>query len=103
MPSTQCTQCHSDNRVVTASDGIIIDHVVHEENEVHCTVCHNRIAHNETDMTFVNTDPTTGELNEGHPDFMMMTACFRCHSLEPDADGAGRMLCLPPAGLPAQA
>jgi hypothetical protein len=38
MGSKQCTQCHSSNRVVTASPGIIIDHAVHEEADVHCTV-----------------------------------------------------------------
>jgi hypothetical protein len=97
MPSTQCTQCHSNNRVVSPSPGIIIDHAVHEENEVHCTVCHNRVAHDETGITFVNTDPTTGELNTGHPDFMEMTSCFRCHSLLPDAAAPGACSACHPA------
>ena len=91
MGSEQCTQCHSENRIITPSDGIIIDHVIHEENSVHCTLCHNRVAHPEEDVTFVNTDPATGELNSGHPNFMEMTACFRCHSQE--ADGAAPGAC----------
>ncbi len=89
MGSKQCTQCHSSNRVITASEGIIIDHEVHEEAEVHCTVCHNRVAHNEDGIEFINIDPETDVLNVGHNDFMEMTACFRCHSLESDALAPG--------------
>ncbi len=86
MASTQCTQCHTTNRAITPSKGIIIDHEIHAENDVACTVCHNRIAHDEAGMTFVNVDPKTGELNAGHDDFMTMTACFRCHTQD-DTDG----------------
>jgi len=82
MGSRQCAQCHSENRQITPSEGIIIDHVVHEENEVHCTVCHNRVAHPEDfELTL--------EGNEKHDDFMTMTACFRCHSQEADGIAPG--------------
>jgi hypothetical protein len=98
MGSGQCTQCHSDNREVTPTRGIIIDHEIHEENAVHCTVCHNRTAHNENGIELVNVDPTTGEANHGHEDFMEMQACFRCHSHEPDAIAPGACeACHPPA------
>lgn len=81
MGSQQCTQCHSKNREVTPSKGIIIDHAVHEEKDVWCTVCHNRIAHNEEAAPPTLTDPR-GEKNKRHPDFMKMDGCFRCHDLE---------------------
>lgn len=81
MGSEQCTQCHwLENREVTPSPGIIIDHPVHEEWEIHCTVCHNRVAHVE-DFELTLTDPQTGEPNQPHEDFMLMTACYRCHTL----------------------
>jgi hypothetical protein len=48
--------------------------------EIHCTVCHNRVAHVE-DFELTLTDPNTGEPNQPHEDFMLMTACFRCHTL----------------------
>ncbi|MDY0087759.1 MAG: NapC/NirT family cytochrome c [Coriobacteriia bacterium] len=81
MGSGQCTQCHNlNNRTVTPSPGIVIDHAVHDEAEIHCTVCHNRTAHVE-DFELTLTDPTTGEPNQPHDDFMLMTACFRCHTL----------------------
>jgi len=89
MGSDQCTQCHTTNRAITASPGIIIDHAVHAEADVHCTVCHNRVAHPEDDIEFVNIDPESGILNVGHDNFMEMTACFRCHSLEQDALAPG--------------
>jgi len=94
-----CTQCHSENREITASPGIIIDHKVHEENEVTCTLCHNRVAHNEEGIEFVNVDPKSGELNKGHVDFMSMTACFRCHSLEKDAKAPGACAKCHPKGF----
>ena len=88
MDSGQCTQCHSENRVVSPSSGIRIDHAVHEEKEIQCTICHNRVAHPERDYEMVCLDPKTGEVSEKHADFMTMTACFRCHTLtEPPPDG----------------
>lgn len=87
MGSEQCTQCHNlANRTVTPSPGIIIDHDVHDDAEIHCTVCHNRIAHRE-DFELTLIDPGTGEPNQPHEDFMLMTACFRCHTLTDESPG----------------
>jgi hypothetical protein len=84
MPEVICTQCHNmKNRKVTPSPGIIIDHAVHSENEITCTTCHNRTAHPEN---FKLTLPGNGK----HQDFMKMTACFRCHSLESGAKAPGK-------------
>lgn len=88
MKAKQCTQCHNlKNREVTPSPGIKIDHEAHDTIELPCTVCHNRIAHKE-DFELTLKDPNTGE-NHKHPDYMTMTACFRCHSLEKDAAAPG--------------
>ncbi|MBS3957052.1 MAG: NapC/NirT family cytochrome c [Clostridiales bacterium] len=87
MGSEQCTQCHNlATRPVTPSPGIIIDHDVHSEAEIHCTVCHNRVAHRE-DFELTLTDPNTGEPNRKHENFMLMTACFRCHTLISESPG----------------
>lgn len=86
MNPTQCTQCHdTEKRPITPSPGIVIDHAVHTENEVTCTICHNRTAHVE-DFKLTLTDPATGKPNKPHEDFMSMTACFRCHSQEKVGD-----------------
>jgi hypothetical protein len=93
MPSEQCTQCHNlENRAVTPSEGIIIDHAAHEEHDVACTWCHNRVAHPED---FELTLPG----NEKHPVFMEMTACFRCHGLEAQAEAPGECAACHPAGF----
>jgi nitrate/TMAO reductase-like tetraheme cytochrome c subunit len=87
MPSEQCNQCHNlERRPVTPSPGIIIDHEVHAAENVNCTLCHNRVAHVE-DFELTLTDPTTGEPNQPHAQFMEMTACFRCHSLGETPEG----------------
>ncbi|HSK48137.1 MAG TPA: NapC/NirT family cytochrome c [Coriobacteriia bacterium] len=89
MSSGQCTQCHNmENRNVTPSPGIKIDHAVHAEVNAACPVCHNRVAHVENfDLTL--TDPKTGEPNKPHVVFTSMTACFRCHGLEKGAAAPG--------------
>ncbi|MBE0416394.1 MAG: hypothetical protein IBX63_01335 [Coriobacteriia bacterium] len=75
MPEGQCTQCHNlDNRTITPSAGVLIDHTVHADAEIVCSICHNRVAHPEVfDLVLPG--------NEKHEDFMTMTACFRCHTL----------------------
>ncbi|MBK5210884.1 MAG: hypothetical protein JJE36_00935 [Coriobacteriia bacterium] len=90
MPSTQCTQCHDlSKRKVTPSAGIIINHSVHSENNISCTICHNRVAHNESgDWTPVNNDPQTKKLSTKHDDFSTMDGCFRCHRLADDGIAA---------------
>jgi nitrate/TMAO reductase-like tetraheme cytochrome c subunit len=82
MPSSQCTQCHSANRKITPSAGIIIDHKVHADKGITCTTCHNRVAHNEQGLTLKLT-------NQKHPDYMTMQGCFRCHSLAKGAQAPG--------------
>lgn len=87
MDSKQCTQCHNlDLRRVTPNQGLIIDHKVHEEADVHCATCHNRVAHVEN-FELTLTDPKSGEPNKKHADFMSMNACFRCHTLNGPAGG----------------
>ncbi|MCL2491317.1 MAG: NapC/NirT family cytochrome c [Coriobacteriia bacterium] len=90
FPSTQCTQCHNlENREVTPSAGIVIDHEAHESAHITCTMCHNRVAHNEDGMPPVLIDPQTGKVSEGHYDFMTMTSCYRCHDMEDGAVATG--------------
>jgi hypothetical protein len=80
MGSQQCLQCHSMKRHMTPTKGIVVNHAVHEQAGVWCTVCHNRIAHNDTAAPPTLVTPA-GVKNVKHPDFMKMDACFRCHDL----------------------
>jgi hypothetical protein len=81
MGSQQCTQCHSTNRIVTPEAGLIANHKVHADAGIWCTVCHNRVAHNDAVATPKLIAPN-GTKNTVHPNFMTMDACFRCHDLE---------------------
>lgn len=99
MAATQCTQCHNmENRVPTPSEGVKIDHAVHSEVNAACTVCHNRIAHNESgDWEPKLSDPASGDKSVKHTSFMSMTACFRCHGLEKGAAAPGACSACHPA------
>ena len=90
MSSKQCTQCHSENRVITPSAGIIIDHKAHEDKEIQCTACHNRVAHNESgSWQPALSNPNKGPKSVKHANYMTMTACFRCHTLTDKAPVGG--------------
>ncbi|WNF36645.1 NapC/NirT family cytochrome c [Bacillaceae bacterium IKA-2] len=46
IPDESCLTCHNmDNRVVSASGDIIIDHQIHDEKNVNCVTCHDGVAH----------------------------------------------------------
>lgn len=94
MPSEQCTQCHNlDTRSVTPSSGVIIDHAAHAENKIVCTKCHNRVAHPEENITLI----LEGDMK--HENWMTMDACFRCHSLAPEASAPGTCTACHPANF----
>lgn len=88
MGSDICLQCHDlSKREITPSAAMIIDHKAHSDANISCTMCHNRVAHNEDpDDGYkpINIDLQTGVLNVGHPDFSAMNGCFRCHRLPED-------------------
>lgn len=99
MPEKQCTQCHSENREITPGPGIIIDHEIHHEEEVSCTMCHNRVAHPEDSFEPTLIDPASGEPSRKHENWMEMTACFRCHGLEEGAKAPGACAKCHPKGF----
>ena len=89
MSSAQCNQCHAiQNRKVSPSVGVKINHQAHLDKGVTCTICHNRVAHNE-DFALQLKNPKTGQLSTKHADFSQMTACFRCHGLEAGSPAPG--------------
>jgi len=97
MPADNCTQCHSVNRKITPSEGIIIDHKAHAERGIRCTQCHNRIAHREDfKLQLKNPDGTP---THKHDDFMEMNGCFRCHGLGKEALAPGTCATCHPKGF----
>jgi nitrate/TMAO reductase-like tetraheme cytochrome c subunit len=89
MSSEQCNQCHNiANRKVSPDPGIKINHQIHSDKGVACTICHNRIAHKE-DFALQLKNPKTGVPSTKHQDFQAMTACFRCHGQEAGSPAPG--------------
>ena len=113
IPSKYCTQCHRlENRPAgdtLTSPGIIMDHWAHTDLHITCVACHNRVGHYEGG----NWEPHGYELQVGvnygwphlgafypedhtralfHDDFMLMTACYRCHRF---ADDDGQQVTTP--------
>lgn len=89
MGSGQCVQCHSANRLVTPTKGVLIDHNAHAIEGITCTTCHNRVAHDEKAAPPKLTSPN-GKPNVAHPDFMRMDACMRCHDVTGKKRAPGR-------------
>jgi hypothetical protein len=84
FPNEQCWQCHNmNNREVSPSPGMKINHDAHTTRGVLCTMCHNRVAHPEENITLVL------EGDEKHENWTTMTACFRCHSQDPKSEAPG--------------
>jgi len=102
QPSKYCTQCHRlDNRggldqrgEPNSSDGIIMDHWAHTDLYISCTACHNRVGHYQGGGEWRPYHPVTNNNRPIHDDFMMMTACFRCHRFEAD-DGNDLLISTP--------
>ena len=45
VPNENCEQCHSRNRLVTATGDIIVNHRTHIEKEIPCITCHSGVVH----------------------------------------------------------
>jgi len=93
QPSKYCTQCHRlENRgglgmrgEPNTSEGIIMDHWAHTDLDITCTACHNRVGHWEGN-DWQPYHQATNNNQPLHDNFMMMTACYRCHRF-PEYDG----------------
>jgi nitrate/TMAO reductase-like tetraheme cytochrome c subunit len=73
LPAETCLRCHSfSNRKVTPRPLLTMNrsaHVKHLEAGLSCTICHNRVVHDQPDEDYVYFDGMD-----------MMKGCFRCHN-----------------------
>jgi nitrate/TMAO reductase-like tetraheme cytochrome c subunit len=107
MSNEACERCHSLNRKVTSSPGVIINHKKHEEEGVTCVTCHNRVGHpdmkgyreEKKPAADAKVEPVSLKpgvespiLVEGKPyeNYMEMRACMSCHT---GAKGKGPSKC----------
>ncbi len=78
IESENCLQCHNPkNRKATPSHGIKINHLIHLKNEIHCPICHNRVAHPQ-EYKFDITE----KQDVVYEDNLLMPHCMECHNGE---------------------
>ncbi len=80
-----CTKCHTDARVITPPQGLLIPHNLHVQMGLSCTQCHRTVTHGVLVKTVVNTAPgQAGPLLQGEnlfdPNRIPMSGCMKCHN-----------------------
>ncbi|MDQ1000826.1 nitrate/TMAO reductase-like tetraheme cytochrome c subunit [Neobacillus niacini] len=82
-----CLQCHSKNRLVSASGDLIVNHKGHIEEGVPCISCHAGVAHAKIAARGINTEEVRGHWTKEVAQQMMekkylapnMGTCIDCH------------------------
>jgi nitrate/TMAO reductase-like tetraheme cytochrome c subunit len=82
-----CLQCHSKNRLVSASGDLIVNHKGHIEEGVPCISCHAGVAHAKIAARGINTEEVRGHWTTEVAEQMMekkylapnMGTCIECH------------------------
>lgn len=105
-----CKRCHSQNRKVTPSKGVIIDHLKHEEKNITCVTCHNRVAHpdmkgypgerEKTEVRQITLKPGVEQpippATKPYQDRLKMRSCMTCHTGEKEKAPRDCKTCHPP-------
>ncbi|KNZ70943.1 putative multiheme cytochrome c [Thermincola ferriacetica] len=107
IPDEVCKQCHSSNRIVSASSDTIIPHQKHEEKGISCVTCHKGVAHGRImergmtrkltvsewtpdvareQMDYKYTTPKMDICLDCHGKRNVETTCSVCHSSMPIPD-----------------
>ncbi|MCK4777408.1 MAG: NapC/NirT family cytochrome c [Actinomycetia bacterium] len=76
--SENCMRCHSLVKV-TPSEGILIDHEIHEEEGIKCSFCHNRVAHPGL-AGYIDRSKMNACIKECHDGDKAKRDCLACHS-----------------------
>jgi nitrate/TMAO reductase-like tetraheme cytochrome c subunit len=87
ISSENCLQCHSKNRLVTASGDLKVNHTGHIESEVPCITCHAGVVHGKTAARGLNVSNYLGYWTNGTTKRVMvesflrsnMGLCIDCH------------------------
>jgi nitrate/TMAO reductase-like tetraheme cytochrome c subunit len=87
VSNESCEQCHSRNRLVTATGDIIVNHKGHIEEEIPCITCHSGVAHAKVAERGINDSSTYEAWTKGNVKKLMgekyekpnMGTCIDCH------------------------
>lgn len=87
VPDKNCEQCHSRNRLVTATGDIIVNHEGHIEKEIPCITCHSGVVHAKIAERGISHFSGSAAWNEENAPKLMgdkfekpnMGTCIDCH------------------------
>lgn len=87
VSNENCLQCHSKNRLVTASGDLKVNHKGHIEEGVPCISCHAGVVHAKIAARGINTEEVRGKYTEESAQKVMekkymapnMGTCIDCH------------------------
>ncbi|PLS04343.1 cytochrome c3 family protein [Neobacillus cucumis] len=87
VSNQNCLQCHSKNRLVTASGDLKVNHKGHIEQGIPCITCHAGVVHAKMASRGINTEDVRGEWTKESAEKLMeekylrpnMGTCIDCH------------------------
>ncbi|MCH6266556.1 NapC/NirT family cytochrome c [Neobacillus citreus] len=87
VSNENCMQCHSKNRLVTASGDLKVNHKGHIEEGIPCISCHAGVVHAKMAARGINTEEVRGEYTKETAEKIMekkylrpnMGTCIDCH------------------------
>ncbi|TDK62490.1 cytochrome C [Bacillus salipaludis] len=87
VSNENCLQCHSKNRLVTASGDLKVNHKGHIEKDIPCITCHAGVVHAKIAARGLNIDSARGEWTEKNAQKLIeekyvrpnMGTCIDCH------------------------
>ncbi|MED4227220.1 cytochrome c3 family protein [Neobacillus cucumis] len=87
VSSQNCLQCHSKNRLVTASGDLKVNHKGHIEEGIPCITCHSGVVHAKMASRGINIEEVRGDWTKESAEKLMeekylrpnMGTCINCH------------------------
>lgn len=87
VANENCLQCHSKNRLVTASGDLKVNHKGHIEKDIPCITCHAGVVHAKMAARGINVDEDRGEWTKENAEKLIeekylkpnMGTCIDCH------------------------
>jgi nitrate/TMAO reductase-like tetraheme cytochrome c subunit len=87
VSNENCLQCHSKNRLVTASGDLKVNHKGHIEEDIPCITCHAGVVHAKMATRGINTEEVRGHWTKENAEKLMekkylrpnMGTCIDCH------------------------
>ncbi|WP_223592176.1 cytochrome c3 family protein [Neobacillus bataviensis] len=87
VSNENCLQCHSKNRLVTASGDLKVNHKQHIEKDIPCVTCHAGVVHAKIAGRGINVEEARGEWTKENAEKLIekkylrpnMGTCIDCH------------------------